>query len=250
MSRFFSDYRVIILEDGSQDGTREFIEKWRQEDDRVTIVDGDTEEAQRAVALFSSVVPKSDYWKGPKRIARYASLRNQLHSAIKNSVLDSTFEPSCFVCMDMDQNVTIDEKGFYDSLLKMEEDSNVVACTAYGKTAKPWQIPLTTYLYDSYAFLDEWLIHNNADRMDKVKPKHIWYEKIDVKNKKFHQVVSNFGGLSIYKNTQEFMNNFYAVENIYNNRCDCEHVGFHKRLQAGNPQSKLLIGFETFFDSQ
>lgn len=247
LSKFFTECKFIILENGSIDDTREFIEQWRDEDDRMTIVNGDGEEAKRAVDLFAKAVPNSDPWKGPKRIARYASLRNQLHGTVKNMVLSGKFDPSHFICLDLDQNVTIDEKGFYDSLQKMAEDVNVVACTAYGKTTKPWKIPLTSYIYDTYAFLDDWLVNNGTDRN---KTKHIWSEKINVTNKNFHQVISNFGGLSIYRNTQEFMDNFYAVENIEKNKCDCEHIGFHKRLQVGQKNAQLLIGFETFFDNQ
>jgi hypothetical protein len=251
LSRFFDDCRFVILENGSTDGTREFLEEWKKENKHVTIVDGDGEEAQRAINLFAKAVPKSDRWKGPKRIARYASLRNQLHAAVKDMVLSGKFEPSHCVCLDLDQNVSLDEKGFYDSLQKMAEDISVVAISAYGKTVQPWSLPLTSYLYDSYAFLDKWLIEKNADRRDHIKGKHIWREKIDVSGDKFHQVVSNFGGMSIYRKTQEFMNNFYAVENIdKEGRCSCEHVGFNKRLQTGRDDAKLLIGFETFFDKQ
>lgn len=251
LSRFFDNCKFVILENGSTDGTREFLEEWRKADDRVKIIDGDGEAAQHVINMFSNAVPNSDRWKGPKRIARYASLRNQLHAAVKNVVLSGELDPSHFICLDLDQNVSVDEKGFYSAMQKMSTDASVVAISAYGKTVQPWSLPLTSYLYDSYAFLDEWLVANGADRRDQIKSKHIWREKIDVSGDKFHQVVSNFGGMSIYRKTQEFMNNFYAVENIDDKgRCDCEHVGFNKRLQAGRDDAKLLIGFETFFDNQ
>jgi hypothetical protein len=250
-SKFFSDCRFVILENDSKDGTREFLEKWKNEDDRVTIINGDGKSAKRDVDMFKKSVQISNREKGPIRIARYVNLRNQLHNSVKHIILSSDFKPSHCICLDMDQNVTLDEKGFYDSLEKMADDKSVIACTAYGKTVKPWTVPFTLYLYDSYAFLDNWLVKNGTDLRNDMKCRHIFREKINVSDGKFHQCISNFGGFSVYRTTKEFINNYYAVENIdKKGRCDCEHIGFNKRLQAGCSNAKLLIAFETFFDNQ
>jgi hypothetical protein len=247
LARFFEEVKFTILENGSSDGTREFLEKWSSTDERVNIVNGNGEKAQRDVETFLTQLPNSNVYRGPGRIARYVCLRNQLHSSVKEIILEGKFSPTHCIATDLDQYRTIDENGFYSSLKLMDTNQDVTACSAYGRTTSAWKMPFSTYLYDSYAYHDKWLEVNDPDKKCGMKSRHIWNSKIDV-TKKPHEVLSNFGGVCIYRPSEQFLNNYYAVENINQEQglCDCEHVGFHRRLTK-NSASKLLITFESFF---
>jgi hypothetical protein len=247
LARFFEEVVFVILENGSVDSTRQFLDAWASSDNRVHIVNGDGELAQRSVNTYSSSVPNSHLDRGPKRIARYVCLRNQLHTSVKDIILSGKFVPTYCIATDLDQERTIDEHGFYSSLQLMDDDQDVVTCSAYGRTMSLWKIPMSTYLYDSYAYHDQWLEDNVTDRSCHNKGLYVWNRKIDVTNQ-YCKVLSNFGGMCIYRPSEQFLNNYYAVENIDHKRglCDCEHVGFHKRLTK-NSSSRFLITFDSFF---
>jgi hypothetical protein len=237
---FFEMSKFVILEDGSTDGTREFLEEWQTQDTRLKIVDGDSIKAQKASNVFQKKL-FFDKNKGPKRIAKYCVLRNQLQTEVVKIAQDKFENRNVFVSMDLDQNLSIDKFNFFTSLTAMETDELIVASSAHGLTVKFGVV----HLYDTYAFVDDHIQKHDLYLNDFKKFNYINSLQLDDKTR---NVISNFGGLSIYRNTERFRNNYYSVDfhDELRSRCMCEHVGFHRRLKASN-KSKHLILFKTFF---
>jgi hypothetical protein len=125
----------------------------------------------------------------------------------------------------------------------MSSDSSIVASSAHGLTSKFGLL----HMYDTYAFLDEHILKNNLN-FSGVK-KFLYILNLKLKSKENLNVISNFGGISVYANSAQFLNNYYTLdfEDDLNTLCKCEHVEFHKRLKAGQEFPKHLISFETFF---
>jgi hypothetical protein len=242
LSRFFEHAIFIILEDSSTDGTREFLNDWSTQDERLTIVDGDFEKAHIYSKSFKDSTKYSfDKDKGPQRIGKYVVFRNQLHATVVERA--ESFLPTSFVSLDLDQHLYIDEFAFWESLQLMESNKDIVVTSAHGKTSGFRFIRL----YDTYAFSDENIEKRNLNIHDFKKSIYVFLLHIKAENKL--DVISNFGGLCIYRNTPQFLENYYSIEGFDKNytRCLCEHIPFHKRLKKGNENAKHLISFETYF---
>lgn len=228
LSAFFVRAEFCIMEDGSTDGTREYLDSIASNNKKFHIVDGKPE---------TKYYEKSCKNRGPGRIHKYASLRNQQHKIIVDKFGDLDF---C-VLMDMDNVSAINLMQFQNAVDKLQQDSTIDAISGYNRTCSVFKHPFKTILYDTYAYEDDHVHQNNmVHDPESKKSSYIWSSPKPI-FEHFPKVISNFGGCCIYRNSEKFKNNYYAVEDIQDDKCLCEHVGFNRRLDS------VHIGFDSFF---
>lgn len=232
---FFADYRVIIFENDSVDGTKELLEKWSNLNKKVKIISQDFAFKKRPSHKFM------------------AEIRNQYLKPIFTSDYEDF---DLLVILDLDITYGIDVRGIFDSLSKFDQWDVVCANGVAGKNGRmfdafafrskefpfspsEWQEICVSdssswkkickngdnfsrgIFYDLFSFRDDW---REVSRLYWLKIIPQIQKKYSV-NSDLVEVNSCFGGLAIYKKV--IINNcFYnSIEN------DCEHVDFHHCLK-------------------
>lgn len=246
---FFSDYRVIIFENDSVDGTKEALAKWVKKNKKVRVISKDFNLEKKTSHKFMAEI-RNEYLK---------------------SILTSEYEDfDLLIAIDQDMSHGVDVRGIFDSLAKVDQWDVVCANGIANKKGK---------MYDAYAFRSQefpfspskWheiclssITDNNsyswkkicdkgdelshgvlydllAFRYDWRKSSRLYWLKIVPQIQKIYPIDNNlvevnscFGGLAIYKKNI-LANCFY--DSLSN---DCEHVGFHRCLKEKN-HAKIFL---------
>jgi hypothetical protein len=187
----FQDYRVIIFENDSSDGTKLLLKYWSYKNPKVTII--------------------SENFGNTKRpsIAFLAEARNRYINYIKDNKLDEEYD--MMMVVDMDMSKGWDVRGVADSFSKIQK-WDIVCSNGVKENGK---------MYDMFAFRNEEYPYGPHEIL------HYWTKVVKLGQKKYEPeqmipVSSCFGGLAFYK--MEAIRNckYGSVEN------DCEHVMFHE----------------------
>jgi hypothetical protein len=194
LGEFFADYRVIIFENDSVDGTKEVLLAWSKRNPKVQVI--------------------SESFANKKRpsIGFLADIRNKYLDAMKNASYDNF---DIMIPVDMDMSYGFDIRGVFDSFSEFAQWGAVCANGIFTKEGK---------MYDMFAFRNDEFPYGIND----VSSVQYW-SSIVPKGQKIYDpksdlvlVSSCFGGLAIYK--REFVKDCkYSSD-----RGDCEHVLFNK----------------------
>ncbi len=235
----FQDYKVIIFENDSKDGTKAILKNWRLNNPKVKILSKDFHNIKRPNHQF------------------LADARNYYLEEIK---MPEYQDYEMMMVMDMDMGLGIDVRGIEDSFSKIDQWS--VVCSNGIKST------LGNKMYDFFAFRndefpwspEEWqkICEQNdqsnkwnkvclkgkkeAEGKDYSFLKGDWFEKDELywkyivsQGQKLYSVGgellpvhSCFGGMAFYK--LAFLNNC----NYNSLRNDCEHVPFHECIEKKN----------------
>ncbi|CAO5677010.1 MAG: hypothetical protein HEEMFOPI_01049 [Holosporales bacterium] len=191
----FKDYKIIIFENDSKDGTKDLLLKWEKDNPKVKVIMHDFHNQKRPNIKF------------------LADARNYYIREANKPEYDSF---DILAVVDMDMSHGFDIRGIYHSFSFFEEWDAVCANGIYKKAGN---------MYDAFAFRNKefpWIPNETADYWSKKVHK---IQKIYHINSDLVEVDSAFGSLAFYK--KEKLNR--CVYDSIND--DCEHVKFHECLK-------------------
>eukprot|EP01035_Chromulina_nebulosa_P022501 gene22501-29138_t len=165
---FFQDYRVIIFENDSNDGTKAALAKWGLTNTKLKVISEDYHIKKRPSIKF------------------LANARNKYIDALKS---DDYIDFDMVMVLDMDFSYGIDIRGIQDSFAKIGRWDGVCSNGIFKQTGEMW---------DAFAFRnDEFPYNSNVDG---------YWQTIVHKVQKIYPVGSDlvpvqscFGGMAIYK---------------------------------------------------
>lgn len=232
LGSFFKDYRVIIFENDSKDGTKEALDVWQK---------------NKKVKIISTSINKR------KRVSHQfmADIRNNYIDALKNVEYDGF---DIVAALDMDMSYGFDVRGVIDSFSKITEWDGVCSNGISNSKGK---------MYDAFAFRNsefpfspaEWQAickkqgSNNkynklcsyqssflrnliAFRVGFQSAERLYWLKIIPQIQKSYPVNSGlisvdscFGGMAFYKKKFIGECKYKSLNN------DCEHVYFHECMR-------------------
>ncbi len=232
-AELFKDYRVVVFENDSKDGTRDLLKDWARQDNKVILVEcaGNTE------CKFGE---KSMYEIGPfsmNRMQKMANFRNYYLKLIKKRFSHFDY----LLVLDMDLDGPWSNDGIAQTIAHGDWDG----IFAYGLHSLPGTFATYLTLYDGLAY-----VGNNSSYQDAATPivNYLKMNFLDLRGVQrcddFIPVKSSFSGMAIYK-MKSIKNAWYNASRL------CEHVGFHEQMAKGghgkfyiNPSLTLFSGHQ------
>lgn len=243
IGKHFKDYKVLIVENDSVDGTRNLLFGWKRKNPRVIIlgcgVDSGHESSDLAspVSLKSSdltsscKIPKTPKTVGHEatrpRIEKMALLRNIYLDYIKN--MPDRKDYSYTAIWDLDSLSVLYEDGVLHSLGVMAKDPTTGVVCANGI----YNWGFFTYYYDTYAHLEKGEVYDPSDKMAH-NLRHGALESHYYRGEDPAEVDSCFAGFTIYR-TEALVKSKYDLPQ---GNLVCEHVALHKRM---SPDVKKIV---------
>lgn len=188
---FFKDYRVIIFENDSVDGTKWFLHNWAGQNNKVKILSEDFGNTKRPSIKF------------------LADARNHYIDELNHNSEYKDFD--MVMVLDMDMSNGWDMRGIFDSFSKI--NSWDIVCSNGLRDGK---------MYDMFAFRN----HEFPDGPD--KNPDFWDKTVPLGQKYYPAgdsmipVFSCFGGMAFYKRNAIKDCRYDSIDR------DCEHIKFHK----------------------
>jgi hypothetical protein len=209
----FSDYRVLVLENDSTDGTREYLSSYSKKNPRVERVPccslGD------CACILGNKSASMTGALSKSRIDKMASYRNQALSYIKDNYPQYDY----MLVLDLDTEGPCPTEGIFHSL--GHDGWDMIASN--GKAPVPSTMGHGTMTYDALAYVRKDTIHQGPQ-----KPVYkMFTDAADLNFRHYGngmvQVDSAFNGAALYK--------MRSVEGCsYANYMNCEHIGLHKQM--------------------
>lgn len=249
LCKAFKDFRIIVYENDSIDGTKELLKAWHEKDvERIHVSLNDTDPSQTIPTAES--VPGVSPFFCHKRIDRMARLRNTYMEYVDKQGWKADF----MIVVDLDV-----AQLYLDNILTSFE-SNIEwdAVTAFGYSVSPKMF--TTRYHDSYA-LTVWEDKDIPQTEDMIVENAYKYGKLK-HNDEWVRVASAFGGFAIYR-FEAVKGLRYTVPALENGdsrvEVRCEHFSLYKQMiEHGydriyiNPAMKLKyaeLTLKTFWNS-
>lgn len=200
---FFSDYRVIIFENDSDDGTKQILANWKMNNPRINIISENYSIQKRPSNKF------------------LAAARNKYIIALQDKQY-AEFDMAVFI--DMDMAFGIDVRGIQDSFAKMDAWDAICSNGIFKSTGEMW---------DAFAFRNAEFPHDTRvpGYWDQLLPK---IQKVHSVGSGLTPVHSCFGGLAIYKKASIANCEYDSIDE------DCEHIAFHKCATTKNKMRMFL----------
>lgn len=200
IGKFFADYRVIVFENDSSDGTKQILRFWRDANPKVHVASQDFHNKKRLSIKF------------------LADVRNIYLDLLQDKEYEGF---DIVILLDMDMWYGFDVRGIQNSFSKIDKWDMVCSNGVDG---------IEGLMYDLFAFRNE--AFNDHMTVNKINDKkyfrdHIayMYKAYDVSSE-LMPVYSCFGGLAIYKR-ELFEGCYYDSEDE-----DCEHVYLHQCMRS------------------
>ena len=221
VGRMFRDYRIVIVENDSTDGTRSKLKDWRRSNPRVILlgcgINSDVDECR----LPKAAVKTDGHGVDRRRIEKMTHLRNIYLDYVKNHL--SVFDFA--VVWDMDIIGTVYLDGIANTMgYFLSPNSPILeadAICAYGI----YRWGFMTLYYDTYAHIDK----EDVFHID-LKTVHDLKKGLGIKYKRGTPpvpVVSCFSGFTIYR-ISSLVGAQYDMSPPDN--LECEHVRLHRHL--------------------
>lgn len=230
---YFSDYRIVVLENNSKDGTKQILLQWQNVNPKVQISINDFDESK-----YDKIEEDKSYFKYFQlcKLQKYYDYRNML----LNNVEKLGFESDFSILIDMDV-IKIDVKGVVTSFgNEIEWD----AITANGYSYAP---SFKRRFHDTFA-LCEFGLDKKKQTLKMVRDYRYIFSFLR-KGQPFFRVFSSYGGIAIYK-TEAIKGLRYAP--IFNNfggvQVRCEHFALFKAMaERGYDRVYINPNMEVFY---
>lgn len=231
----FKDYRILVVENDSKDGTREALIEWKERNPKVVVL-GCGINSSEACSIKSATVKTEGHSVNRQRIEKMTKLRNIYLDFVKRNL--SHFDFMAVWDLDIIGSVYID--GVANTIGQFTHPSGVPdasAICAYGI----YRWSLMEIYYDTYAHLDD-----GDDFHINEKGIHDLKKGLGVKYRRGNppqQVKSCFSGFTIYKISSIRPDVEYDMSPPGN--VECEHVRLHRQLEKIylNPSMIHLVLF-------
>ncbi len=205
IGKYFKDYKVILFENDSTDQTKNLLQDWQSNNNKVKIITENFGNKKRPSIHFLSDI-RNRYLKVILREQQYRDY-------------------DLVIIQDMDMSFGFDDRGIFDSLSKIKEWDAVCAngiSDSRGRTHDVFAFRTDEYPLAPYEMHQYWL-------HDALKLRKVYDPKGDLV-----RVRSCFGGLAIYK--KKFLEGC-QYDSI---KKDCEHVYLHQCMREKNMASIVM----------
>jgi len=235
LGQIFKDYRILIVENDSSDGTRRSLLQWANKNPKVTIL-GCGHNAQNCLLRLP---PTDGHSVDRTRIEKMAYLRNIYLREIQTRFSD--FDYLAVWDMDIIGSVYVD--GVWNTMFYFKNNPNLTAMCAYG--IYQWG-PLRLY-YDTYATLEEgdnFHIQNKFIH-DLKKGIGMQFQRGDPPV----SVLSCFSGFTIYRLSGVLHSKYGTTpQDDPSGNLECEHVYLHRQLPGEIKMNPSMIHLVIFND--
>ena len=191
-----NDYKVVIVENDSKDGTKDLLKHWADHNTHVTIISKDFHNKKRPSIQF------------------LADVRKLYIDEINQPEYDDF---NVLIVIDMDMSYGFDIRGIYHSFATWESWDAIASNGISNQKGE---------MYDAFAFRNSDFPFAHYD-----KPDTYWsdiipqIQQVYPVNSPFVAVDSAFGGLTVYKRNTLKGCRYNSIKG------DCEHIEFHKCLR-------------------
>ena len=229
----FADYAIVIVENDSQDRTREELIQWATNDSRVHLL-GCNDTGQ---PCHLSLPPtERRFLPKQSRIEKMVRLRNLYMDYIDKQQLFQQFDYVIVEDFDLTTSTFID--GLYSSAFHFNEDSTIDAICSngilYRELVRQW-LPYESY-FDPYAHKDQQNEHWSMTYND------LWstvFRRYGC-DQDLLPVQSCFSGRTMYRYRHVREKRYRTYLDEYQQPI-CEHVGFHQALKNVYLNSDMIF---------
>ena len=230
MCQLFGDYRILIVENDSTDGTRAALLHWAAENPRVVILGC----GYNASECKLPKAPKTiGHGVDRTRIQKMVDLRNIYLNEIKKSYSDWDYA----VMWDMDMIGSVYLDGVTNSFGYLSKNPDVDVVCAYGI----YRWGMLTLFYDTYALLHRGETFNIEMKTIHDLRKGLWEAKYNRGDEPV-DVDSCFSGFAIYRISGLVDDSVYydmsPPENL-----ECEHVRLHIKMKGKKVVNPSMINY-------
>lgn len=230
--KLFKDYKVLIFENDSSDGTRQALQQWQETNSHVHLIECDVKDC-----IFGD---KPMYHYGVtsnNRISRMAYFRNEYLKIVQKNYKKFDY----MMVLDFDLKGPWSLDGIAHSIAQDNWD----AIAAYGMHALFGTLGSLYVLYDAQAYVPQDKAYEAMETKQDIVQNYVNMNFYDLYNVKkcdpLVPVKSSFSGLALYK--------IPSIKNAWYQPGICEHIGFHKHMTKNghgnifiNPSLLLLSG--------
>lgn len=235
----FEDYRILIVENNSNDKTRDLLIDWSKKNPKVIVLGCGYNNPQPCSISIATVETKDHFIDRP-RIEKMVYLRNIYLEEIKKNTELNTFD---FVLMwDLDILGSMYLDGIANTMYHFMKDENlgVDAICSHGIVFAG----AANLYYDTYAHVDKGknfdfnskFSHDISVRTTKM---------FDKRGDEPYEVNSCFSGATFYRMSALLKDQvFYDMTPSNENNLECEHVRLHQKLDGKillNPSNIHLV---------
>lgn len=218
----FKDYRIIVLENNSTDGSREELLAWAAHDPRVKVLCQNPYIANADECFIDGSSGVKDKSPMPNRIRKMATLRNIYLTHIGHYYKD--FDLLCVMDMDLEGELFAD--GFFHGVGVLSSPKvDAVACNGMLKTDDD-----AFYYYDSFAYVEEHdppVLNDMSEKSEHDNYVHIYMTQLYCSQMTPDRVQSAFGGCVLYKLAPALQARYDFSQNSF----VCEHTYFHQKMR-------------------
>lgn len=228
LGSLFTDYKVVVYENDSQDGTTELVQRWSAENPNVTAICETI--LQKTIPGKSGDCPYPA--KSVSRISKMVGFRNRVLDEVR-----AKYSPDYFMFIDIDIE-SFDPFSVVESIKRAPADWGALFANGhvYFANKDGGETP-SSFQYDAYAFLPAGVDFRKTG--DWVISKHFHDITAYTFDEKLSEVPflpcsSAFNGMGIYR-WQAIDGLQYSVEQTGElkraNACFCEHVPFNDAVR-------------------
>jgi hypothetical protein len=223
------DYHILIVENDSIDGTRDYLLDWAKADKRVKVLGCDGVNLSECKLKMTKT---KNHHADMYRIEKMALLRNIYVDELKKEEYSSVER---VLVWDMDLDGELDTDGFLQTGYELSKSPSIQAVCVNGILENFARIKSYAY-YDTYAYRKE------GDKYGKKVYYDLKYRRPKGCTSSLQKVRSCFGGLVIYRKDSLLPLRYGTEIDMYNEPI-CEHDYLNRELSSVylNPKWLYLL---------